>query len=402
MLLTKEVEVKPTGKMIQYYKDLGYDAKRNQPLMVVVEDLPKRSHARVEILCDICNKNKIIVRYADYNISTEKTGSRVCKQCASKKATQTNQEKYGVQRPLQNESFKEKARQTCLDRYGVYNYAQTEECHEKMKQACLETYGVEHASQSEEIKEKVRQTSLSRYGVEHYAQTEECRRKTKQTNLERYGVEYILQSKEVKEKIKQTNLERYGVEHNMQSKEVLEKRKNTYFERYGFDSAMKHPDVKMKVVKTMHKNGTQKTSKQQAYLHSLYGGELNYPIRYYDVDICFPDEKIAIEYDGSGHNLSVVFGDFTQEEFNQREIVRGSVIKHEGYKQIRIISIHDKLPDDDILLQMLSDAKRYFSTTNHTWVHYDIDNSKMINAENKCVNGVLYNYGNLRTIKEVA
>lgn len=27
MILTKEVEVKPTGKMLKYYRDKGYDAK---------------------------------------------------------------------------------------------------------------------------------------------------------------------------------------------------------------------------------------------------------------------------------------------------------------------------------------------------------------------------------------
>ena len=34
MLLTKEVEVKPTGKMIQYYKDKGYDARHNELLKI--------------------------------------------------------------------------------------------------------------------------------------------------------------------------------------------------------------------------------------------------------------------------------------------------------------------------------------------------------------------------------
>lgn len=399
-ILTKEVEVRPSGKMIQYYRDLGYDVKCRQPLMVKVEDLPKRSDIRIEVMCDMCKENIMTIKYSDYNKSIENTGNRVCEKCIRNKADKTNQKKYGTPYPIQNESFKEKRRQTCLERYGVDNYTQTEECREKMKQTCMEKYGVEYATQSKKIKNKTKQTNLKRYGVDCYAKTEECQQKMKQTNLNRYGVEYPFQSDIVKEKWKQTNLERYGVEHNMQLKEVLEKRKNTYFERYGFDSAMKHPDVKAKVVKTMHENGTQKTSKQQLYLHGLYGGELNYPIKYYDVDICFPEEKICIEYDGGGHNLSVVFGDFTQEEFDQREIIRFHVIKREGYRQIKIISAKDKLPNDDILFQMLSDAKQYFSTTNHSWVHYDIDNSIMINVENKDMGGAFYDYGKLRTVKK--
>lgn len=35
MLITKEVEVKPTGKMIQYYRDKGYNAKYNEQLFVM-------------------------------------------------------------------------------------------------------------------------------------------------------------------------------------------------------------------------------------------------------------------------------------------------------------------------------------------------------------------------------
>ncbi len=164
---------------------------------------------------------------------------------------------------------------------------------------------------------------------------------------------------------------------------------------------MKYPMFKEKLVKAMHKNGTQKTSKQQHYLHKLYGGELNYPIKYYDVDICLLDEKLVIEYDGGGHNLSVKFGDYTQEEFDKRDIIRNAVIKKEGYRQIKIISKRDKLPYDIILLQMLNCAKQYFSSTNHSWINFDIDNSRMINAENKDSNGVFYDYGELHTIKEV-
>ena len=58
MLLTKEVKVKPTGKMIQYYIDKGYDAKCNQPLIIKIEDLSICSTALIEATCDYCEKNK--------------------------------------------------------------------------------------------------------------------------------------------------------------------------------------------------------------------------------------------------------------------------------------------------------------------------------------------------------
>lgn len=355
-ILTKEVEVMPMGKAIQHYKDKGYDVKHKQLLIVSVDDLPKGSDAKVEVLCDMCHKNQMMVKYNNYNRIIKNTGSYVCRECASQKRRKTNQKRYGTSFPIQLELFKEKREQTYLERYGVTNYAQTKECLEKMKQTCVEKYGVEYSSQFPATKEK-----------------------TKQTNLERYGAEYPAQTEEVKEKLR-----------------------NTLQERYGVDSPMKLPMFKEKLVKKMYQNGTQRTSRQQFYLQQLYGGELNYPIKYYDVDICFPDENFIIEYDGSGHNLSVKFGDYTQEEFNQREVIRSNILKREGYKQMRIISRYDKLPYDNILFQMLKEAKQYFSTTNHSWIYYDIDNSKMINAENKKTNGVFYDYGNLRTIKEIA
>ena len=52
MLLTKEVEIKPTGKMIKYYKDKGYNAKHNQPLIVKIQDLSMCSTILVESKCD--------------------------------------------------------------------------------------------------------------------------------------------------------------------------------------------------------------------------------------------------------------------------------------------------------------------------------------------------------------
>lgn len=181
-------------------------------------------------------------------------------------------------------------------------------------------------------------------------------------------------------------MERYGVYHHLQSPEILAKQKETFY-----------------------KNGTCITSKQQEYIFNLYKSTnedvaLNFPISYCNADICFSKEKLEIEYDGSGHDLNVRLGNMTQEEFNQKEIIRNSVIKHEGYKQMRIISSKDKLPSDTILFQMLSDARTYFSTTQHTWIEFSIDNKTIRSAEHHVPEDIKqvipYNYGELRTIKD--
>lgn len=377
MILSKTAKVKLWGANMKPLFELGYEGKKGDIIDVNIEHLSKGSHASVEVLCDMCKKNKLIVTYETYNRVVEKTGSYVCRACSYEKTAQTNQKKYGTRTPSKIESVKEKIKQTNLERYGVEYYGQAKEYHEKMKQTCLKKYGVEHYAQSQEVKDKKAKTNLERYGVEYIFQVKEFKDKIINTNLEKYGVESVLSVSEIKEKIRQTNLKKYGVPHNFLM-----------------------PQTREKIMQTYYKNGTKISSKQQRYLKNLFNGELNYPIKNYSADICLLEEKLVIEYDGGGHNLGVVLGCETQEEFNQKEIVRSNTIKREGYKQMRIISSKDLLPSDDTLLQMLSTAREYFNTTSHSWINYDIDNSKMINAENKDIGGVFFDYGELRKIKE--
>ena len=114
------------------------------------------------------------------------------------------------------------------------------------------------------------------------------------------------------------------------------------------------------------------------------------------------DDKnmLAIEYDGGGHNLQVQTGKLTQQEFEQRELIREMVIRQNGYRLIRIISPTDKLPSDEILLQMLHEALEYFNATNHTWRQYYVEEGIMKDAEHK--DGIEYDYGTLWNAKTLA
>ncbi len=329
-ILTKEVEVKLSSYIVEYYKSLGYEIPMkkasksyydktkkefvydtNKTIIVKIEDLHIHSNIFVEVLCDMCQKNISLIKYNDYNKCIKNSGSHVCKECWNKKVMQTNEKRYGHKFVLQNETIKEKMFSTNIERYGVKSYGQTKECCEKIKQTCLEKYGVEHIAHS--------------------------------------------------------------------------------------------PEIKRKKCNTLYKNGAISTSKQQYYIFNLYNQNkqcfLNYPISCYNVDICFPEERLTIEYNGGFHNGQVKLGQYTQEDFDNKEIIRNNIIKREGYKQMRIISSKDFLSSDKILLQMLSLAKEYFNTTSHSWINFDIDNSKMINAENKNVGGIYFDYGQLRKIK---
>lgn len=354
MILDKMVKVRTNGKSIKYYRNLGYECGYNTEIEVKIEDLQSGSHAIIQALCDICHEKINNIQYKTYNQIIKNTGNYACEKCASIKRENT----------------------------------------------FLERYGVKNACYLEEVKEKKIKTNLERYGVENPNQSSKIRAKMKKTNLKKYGVENPIHNINIKEKMIKTNLDKYGCVSPFGSKLVQEKSKQSMLERYGVENAINIPDTKEKMVKTLYLNQSQKTSSQQRYLGVLFDGKLNFPIKYYNADICCLDTKIVVEYDGGGHMLNVITGRETLEDYNRKMIIRDKIIRKEGYKQIRIVSSKDYLPSDTILLQMLDQAKEYFNTTNHTWIEYNIDTSTMRNAEHK--DGVYYEYGKLRKIKKVS
>ena len=260
----------------------------------------------------------------------------------------------------------------------------------------IEKYGDSACIECKPI--KTQRNNLLKYGCKSPTCMEEIKEKIKQTNIKRYGYPCSLQNEEIRQKAIDTCNKHYGVDYSIQSEEILNKTRDSLERNYGFRQPSQSPIIKEKIANSFYKNSSQKASSQQRHLHNLYGGELNYQISYYNADICLPKENITIEYNGGGHMLNVITGKETQEEYNQKEIVRNNIIKRAGFKQITIVSSKDYLPSDEILLKILEQSKEYFNTTNHTWVEYNIDTSLMRNAENK--EGVFFDFGELRKIKK--
>jgi hypothetical protein len=157
-------------------------------------------------------------------------------------------------------------------------------------------------------------------------------------------------------KNKELNLLRYGVENQFQREEVIEK---TMFMK--------------------SKNNSIACSNQQKYLQKLFGGILNYvneDTKAYAIDIALVDKQVAIEYHGSGHNLQVKFGNITQKEFENKEIVRYQILKRNGWKQIIIKSPYDYLPSDEKLLKEYYKALDWFKSDDKGHWHYNINIGK--------------------------
>lgn len=421
-IISKTVKVFPRGKSIAYYKEKGYNAKYNQELEVKVEDLSFCSTALVETTCDYCGKLRQPIKYVDYNAQT-KNGTKkcCCVDCAkfkreesmlakygnknpmavpelAKKRNETNLRKYGSISPSGNAEVREKQKATLMANYGVENPSLSKEIQDKRKQTFIERFGVENPLLNSDVKERVLKTIFERYGVENVSQNKEIQDKRTQTFIEHFGVSAPLQNKECFEKLKQTNLDKYGVESVFQLEETRQKAKQTNLKRYGYENPMQSPEF---LEKWFAKNGSNfvKTSNQQRYLCNLYNGILNYPFKCFALDVYLPEDKLDIEFDGSGHRMSVSLGGVTEEEFEKKELYRNVALNKEGYKQMRIISIKDKLPSDKKLLEMFDFACNYFSLyPHHSWIEFNIDTSSLRNAENK--QGIPYDYGDLRKIKD--
>lgn len=174
----------------------------------------------------------------------------------------------------------------------------------------------------------------------------------------------------------ENNLKKYGTKHNVTS-ESIKKMQETMLIKYGAKGSTGSLEIREKINKTMFLNGKESgvfTSKQQIYINKLIGGELNYPVGPYHVDIFLLEQNIGIEYSGSGHNLGVRIGRISQKQFDSQEKARYNYFKNHKIPIIEIFSKNDKLPSDDILLKQIYKAINYIKTSASLYYIIDIDN----------------------------
>lgn len=276
--------------------------------------------------------------YASY-LATLKDGKNACKQCNNVNVKKTNLTKYGVANVFQLDSIKEKSKQTIKMRYGV-----------------------EYISQSKEIQERIKENNLKKYGVTNTSKLDFIKEKVKQSNLEKFGVSYPMQLSEFQERVKETDIKKYGV-HHTQSPDVISKRKKTNLERYGVEFPIQNKDILNKSIATRYQHGNFTCSKQQYKLYENIGGELNYPFKQFVIDVAFPKDKIAVEWDGSGHDMSVRMGYITEQEFIRNENYRNKILLKNDWRIIRFVTKKDIFPDN--IQDIFSYCKSYIRDGGH-------------------------------------
>lgn len=217
------------------------------------------------IKCEICGKDMIVTKDMWHD------GIRTCSdECRKEKTRRFNQEKYGVDHPMQSKEVQQHHKDSMKEKYGVEFALQSEEFLNKASDTTKERYGVEWAQQNPEIKEKSYRTMEERYGGRTTYQSPILRKKITETNLKKYGVENPIQSQLIKDKIAAINIERYGFPNPNQAKEIYtkgmqtrirhfgemwpqeirDKCKQTWMEHYGVDNPFKSNQIKEKIAET--------------------------------------------------------------------------------------------------------------------------------------------------------
>jgi len=208
MLITKEIKIKINNRYVKYYKELGYNVKGGDEIVIPIKHLSEQSHIKVECKCDNCDTITNI-NYYNYILNIKNQGKYYCKKCKHLKSEKTNLEKYGVKSTLQSNNVIKKIKEKNKEKYGVEHYSQTNEYKELIKKKNQEKYGVDWFFQTDEYLEKKKRTNQEKYGVDFYSQTDEYLEKKKRTNQEKYGENFYSQTKDFKEKVIQNTINRY-------------------------------------------------------------------------------------------------------------------------------------------------------------------------------------------------
>lgn len=188
-----------------------------------------------------------------------------------------------------------------------------------------------------------------------------CLEASKETMFKKYGVKYGGQVAGSIEKRNQTCIQKYGVSHALKTENSKNKSKLTCLAKYGVDSFTKTNEFRKQAKQYFRKSNIVTCSKQQKHIADILGLQVNVYFHGYYLDMVY-NENIDIEYNGSGHNLSVKRGSITQEDFDKRERKRYAALHQYGMKTLTILGNEkDILPEDSVLLKDILNGIEYLN-----------------------------------------
>lgn len=359
MLVDKNYEVEVGRNSKKHYEEIFQKSFQvGDTLVVNTNEIYPKSRQKIEVVCDYCG-NICFKQVIDRNNSLKTIEKDCCSKCGHKKISDI-----------------------CFLNYEKINYFQVDDIKDKIKEINLEKYGVEYITQSKEIQSKIKVNNLKKYGDESSSRIDSVKEKAKNTNLKKFGGAPILDAKS-KEKARETCLRKYGVDHHTKSEEVKQKIRSTCLEKYGVEHPSKNSDVMSKILKSRFDKNGNTTSKPQNELCEILNGTLNFPCERYVIDIFMEKDNIAIEYDGSGHDLSVRMGKVTQKNFDIKEKLKKKTMFRHGYNILTFKSLKDKNLSKQDTLKIYNFCKNIFDTSNVKNIDVYIDKNYIEYDNNK-------------------
>ena len=340
LILPQTVRVRTNPSNYKHYKEKGYEIEKCGDFIEVnVLDLPKRSREMVKVVCDICGKEREMCYYRVVECNEEDKlitcGDKICRY---KKVEDTCKKRYNVKNVFQLQETKDKIVETNRKNHGVDWYTQTEEHKDKSKKTWQLHYGVDNPAQAQEVKDAMKDTCRSRYGCDYAVQSDEAQNRKKSTNNKIYGGDSPFSSEEIRKKSQPTWKENYGE---------------------GIINPGQVEEIKNKILDSFQFNGTGPSSRAQRYINYILNGDLNKHICGLLVDIYMEKENIIIEHDGRGHFLGdMINGNKTPtKETILKEKRREDKIINNGYRMIRFIAAKDRIPSDEVILNLIEEFK---------------------------------------------
>jgi len=218
---------------------------------------------------------------------------------------------------------------------------------------------------------KQKEVVQAKYNVDSTMQIKEIKNKSLNTIREKYGVDNVMQYKNIHNKFVNSMIEKHGVEYAQQSYKIREKTKNNNIVKFGVSCPMYNSDLKNKIKSGfLFVNGI-RVSKNQFKIAEFLNGALNTNIGGKYADMVLLDNNIIVEYDGSGHDLSVKLGKVSKEIFEEKDKNRIHLFNQLGYKCLIVQNTKEKIIDDNIL-QNISQYINELKCKNNELLYYKI------------------------------
>lgn len=142
MIVNDKILINISYKNITHYIKLGYEPILHKELEILTIDLPKSSHVKIDVRCELCGTETILYYYK-YMENKNRHGFYGCRKCSRSKASKTMLDKYGVTNTSKLETVKEKRKQTCLEKYGEITNLKHKDTIEKRKETMIKLYGTD-------------------------------------------------------------------------------------------------------------------------------------------------------------------------------------------------------------------------------------------------------------------